>query len=130
MKQKLIGYFKIFILLNFLFLILVSVNLIPKSAIEKNIIDSLDVFKENSYRYNVFNNIDASKDDIIADSVILNMNYQNYNNPLKDTLLSKFYYKEKSTYIDNFIIFVEENLEKIKNIQDTGTDIIFYIDHY
>ena len=77
-----------------------------------------------------FNNIDASKDDIIADSVILNMNYQNYNNPLKDTLLSKFYYKEKSTYIDNFIIFVEENLEKIKNIQDTGTDIIFYIDHY
>ena len=112
MKQKLIGYFKIFILLNFLFLILVSINLIPKSAIEKNIINSLDVFKENSYRYNVFNNIDASKDDIIADSVILNMNYQNYNNPLKDTLLSKFYYKEKSTYIDNFIISVEENLEK------------------
>lgn len=107
--KKLIKYFMTLItcLSIFIFLFVLSSS-ISKDSIKKNLNESSKYIKNKVDHKNAIKKIDATKNDLPADIIILNIAAsQNNKEPFKSILKSKYY--------EDYLLSNRKNLEKITN---------------
>ena len=86
-----------------LLLLLLGAALIPKSAIRSNMEKSSELLCENIVFYNLQENINGSKIDRYADSILLSIAYQmSGGNPLRKAMEAAYYYSPYKNENDNF----------------------------
>lgn len=107
--KRIIKYFSIvFVCLVVLILLFTFSSSIPKKAIQKNLKETYDFIKTKKEYANIIKNIDATKMDIPADLMILNLTAsQNSNHPFKSLLASKYY--------NDYLVDNKNDLKKITN---------------
>lgn len=99
-----------FIGINALFLLLILVNCIPYSAIAENVKESAEELAEYQIRTNVFK-LEQSKDDVVTDSILLNIISHIDGKHVIQSTLESAYYLDNDTYPNSLLRSIEEGLD-------------------
>lgn len=106
-------YVIIFIVtVSLLFGLLVLSALIPKSAIQKNMANSIDFFKRNPGIDEIYKRREYSTLHYYADTMLLNIIYSiNSEKPIQSVMWAKYYFEVYADINNDFIKVVGEDLE-------------------
>ena len=101
----------IFIILIFCFAIsLIAVAEIPRESIRKHMQESAEMLCDKKVFFNMIDDVDGSKIDRYADSILLGIAWQyDSANPLKSVMESSYYNDRVKNENDNLLTAVEEN---------------------
>lgn len=85
-------YIKGFLYLNILFCLLLLVNLIPRSVIERNLVKAVEYYEGKSDRYYVVEGLPQTNHDVVTDCIVFNIiSNVGAKDVLKSTIDSKYY---------------------------------------
>ena len=101
--KKIIRYPVVFIFTAIiLIMLLIGSTFIPQSLIKKNMASSADVLCRNAVFFSLFEDVDASRIDRYADSILLNIAYHyDIDDPLHSVMISDYYFTDYQNENEN-----------------------------
>ena len=112
-SSSLIKYFIAFIFVTIIeIILLVSVSVIPRQAIQNNMLESANYLCEDPVFFYVNSMDTSSKIDRYADSILLNITYNlDSQNPLSSAMSSSYYFNITENENENLLYTVKNQVE-------------------